>query len=191
MAELSAAERYEERCSAADGDLFCCWHRSTGNRAPRSTRTYGNGVCDSCDQERRRLSCCCRVGATALRRQGGRDSVATPMGRETQTLIRPPSAPAALQAREAAHTRRSLRCHAYRSPAQRRSSAQYEASLCQGAVLRAFRARRRRPSCQAAWGVVALVVGSGSDLSEEPADKDAEPVTLESESFLFCPPGPT
>jgi len=36
-----------------------------------------------------------------------------------------------------------------------------------------------------------LVVGSGSDLSEEPAVQDVEPVTLESESLLFCPPGPT
>ena len=36
-----------------------------------------------------------------------------------------------------------------------------------------------------------MVVGSGSDLSEEPAVQDVEPVTLESESFLFCPPGPT
>jgi len=36
-----------------------------------------------------------------------------------------------------------------------------------------------------------LVVGSGSDLSEEPAVQDVEPVTLDSESFLVCPPGPT
>lgn len=28
-------------------------------------------------------------------------------------------------------------------------------------------------------------------MSEEPAVQDARPVTLESESFLFCPPGPT
>ncbi|MFT6291278.1 MAG: hypothetical protein ACJAR2_001879 [Ilumatobacter sp.] len=49
---------------------------------------------------------------------------------------------------------------------------------------------RGGPSCQAAWRVVALVVGSGSDVSEEPTDQDVEPVTLESESFLFCPPGP-
>jgi hypothetical protein len=36
-----------------------------------------------------------------------------------------------------------------------------------------------------------VAFGSGSDLSEELAVQDAEPVTLESESFLFCPPGPT
>jgi hypothetical protein len=39
--------------------------------------------------------------------------------------------------------------------------------------------------------VVAMVVGSGSDSSEEPAVQDVEPVTLDSRSFLFCPPGPT
>ena len=39
--------------------------------------------------------------------------------------------------------------------------------------------------------VVGLVLGPGSDLSEEPAFQDVEPVTLDSESFLFCPPGPT
>jgi len=35
-----------------------------------------------------------------------------------------------------------------------------------------------------------LVVGFGSDLSEEPAVQDVEPVTLESESFLGVLPNP-
>ena len=36
-----------------------------------------------------------------------------------------------------------------------------------------------------------VAFGSGSDSSEEPAVQDVEPVTLDSRSFLFCPPGPT
>ena len=35
-----------------------------------------------------------------------------------------------------------------------------------------------------------MVVGSGSDLSEEPAVQDAEPVTLDFVSFLSVLPGP-
>ena len=65
-----------------------------------------------------------------------------------------------------------------------------EASLCQGAVWEGGRARRSRPSCLERWKVVALVVGSGSDLSEESAVQDAEPVTLDSRSFLIVLPGP-
>jgi hypothetical protein len=34
-----------------------------------------------------------------------------------------------------------------------------------------------------------LVVGSGSDLSEEPAVQDVEPVTLDFVSFLIVLPG--
>ena len=35
-----------------------------------------------------------------------------------------------------------------------------------------------------------MVVGSGSDLSEEPAVQDVEPVTLDFESCLIVLPGP-
>ena len=38
--------------------------------------------------------------------------------------------------------------------------------------------------------VVGLAVGSGSDLSEEPAVQDVEPVTLDLMSFLIVLPGP-
>ena len=36
-----------------------------------------------------------------------------------------------------------------------------------------------------------MVVGSGSDLSEEPAVQDVEPVTLDFVSFLIVLPGPS
>ena len=38
--------------------------------------------------------------------------------------------------------------------------------------------------------VVSLVLGPGSDLSEEPAFQDVEPVTLDVESFLIVLPDP-
>ena len=65
-----------------------------------------------------------------------------------------------------------------------------EASLCQGAVSEGGRSALKRRSCRGGPRVVALVVGFGSDLSEEPAVQDAEPVTLESESFLGVLPDP-
>ena len=39
--------------------------------------------------------------------------------------------------------------------------------------------------------VLVLRVGPGSDLSEEPAFQDVEPVTLDEESFLSVLPDPT
>ena len=66
-----------------------------------------------------------------------------------------------------------------------------DASLCQPLVFVAGVGASWWASGVAEVGVVGLVVGSGSDSSEEPAVQDVEPVTLESESFLFCPPGPT
>ena len=39
-------------------------------------------------------------------------------------------------------------------------------------------------------GVVGSVSGPGSDLSEEPAVQDVEPVTLDFVSFLIVLPGP-
>ena len=43
---------------------------------------------------------------------------------------------------------------------------------------------------QGAGLVLVLGVGPGSDLSEEPAFQDVEPVTLDLESFLSVLPGP-
>ena len=37
---------------------------------------------------------------------------------------------------------------------------------------------------------VSLLLGPGSDLSEEPAFQDVEPVTLDEEPFLIVLPGP-
>jgi hypothetical protein len=39
--------------------------------------------------------------------------------------------------------------------------------------------------------VVSLLLGPGSDLSEEPAFQDVEPVTLDEESFLIVLPDPS
>jgi hypothetical protein len=64
-----------------------------------------------------------------------------------------------------------------------------EASLCQGAISKAVPGARGRASGVAGGGVVGLVVGSGSDLSEEPAVQDVEPVTLDFVSFLIVLPG--
>ena len=44
--------------------------------------------------------------------------------------------------------------------------------------------------CRVRLGGVGLVSGPGSDLSEEPAFQDVEPVTLDSQSFLVVLPGP-
>ncbi len=65
-----------------------------------------------------------------------------------------------------------------------------EASLCQGTISKTVPGARGRASGVAGGGVVGLVVGSGSDLSEEPAVQDVEPVTLDFVSFLIVLPGP-
>lgn len=70
-----------------------------------------------------------------------------------------------------------------------RLPAQNEASLCQPQFLRRLRARDVVPPGGARGFVVGLVVGSGSDLSEEPAVQDVEPVTLDFVSFLIVLPG--
>ena len=44
---------------------------------------------------------------------------------------------------------------------------------------------------QGAGLVLVLVLGPGSDLSEEPAFQDVKPVTLDEESFLSVLPDPT
>jgi hypothetical protein len=52
------------------------------------------------------------------------------------------------------------------------------------------RAREVEPLAWPEVGVVELVVGPGSDLSEEPAVQDVEPVTLDLESCLIVLPDP-
>jgi hypothetical protein len=69
-------------------------------------------------------------------------------------------------------------------------TAQYEASLCQPLIFEAFAGASTGASGVAGGGVVGLVVGSGSDLSEEPAVQDVEPVTLDFVSCLIVLPGP-
>ena len=51
-------------------------------------------------------------------------------------------------------------------------------------------ARRGEPLGGPVCSVVSLLLGPGSDLSEEPAFQDVEPVTLDEESFLIVLPGP-
>ena len=67
---------------------------------------------------------------------------------------------------------------------------QSEASLCQPPIFVVCAGASGGAAGVAEVGVVGLVVGSGSDLSEEPAFQDVEPVTLDSESFLIVLPGP-
>ena len=64
-----------------------------------------------------------------------------------------------------------------------------EASLCQPPVSEVSAGALRGASGVAGDRVVGLVVGSGSDLSEEPAVQDVEPVTLDFVSFLIVLPG--
>lgn len=64
-----------------------------------------------------------------------------------------------------------------------------EASLCQGVIFKASAGAPMEASGVAGGGVVGLVVGSGSDLSEEPAVQDVEPVTLDFVSCLIVLPG--
>ncbi len=66
-----------------------------------------------------------------------------------------------------------------------------DASLGVKGLFGAVGARVIVAPCRVAGPVVGSVFGFGSDLSEEPAVQDLRPVTLESESFLSCPPGPT
>ena len=65
-----------------------------------------------------------------------------------------------------------------------------EASWCQPLIFEAFAGASTGASGVAGGGVVGLVAGSGSDLSEEPAVQDVEPVTLDFVSFLIVLPGP-
>jgi hypothetical protein len=65
-----------------------------------------------------------------------------------------------------------------------------EASLCQPLIFEAFAGASTGASGVAGGGVVGLVVGSGSDLSEEPAIQDVEPVTLDFVTCLIVLPGP-
>ena len=66
----------------------------------------------------------------------------------------------------------------------------YESSLCQGVFFVDVWARAFAP-----WrdGVVgrSVMSGPGSDLTEEPALRDVEPVTLAAESFPFVLLGPS
>ena len=66
-----------------------------------------------------------------------------------------------------------------------------EASLCQALIFEACAGASDRASGAAEVGVIGLFVGSGSDLSEEPAFQDVEPVTLDFCVVPDCPPGPT
>jgi hypothetical protein len=66
---------------------------------------------------------------------------------------------------------------------------QFEASLCQPPVSEASAGAFGRASGGAGGFVVGLAVGSGSDLSEEPAVQDVEPVTLDFVSCLIVLPG--
>ena len=65
-----------------------------------------------------------------------------------------------------------------------------EASLCQPPIFVVCAGASEGASGVAEVGVVGLVVGSGSDLSEEPAVQDVEPVTLDFEPCLIVLPGP-
>jgi hypothetical protein len=64
------------------------------------------------------------------------------------------------------------------------------ASLCQPLILRVLSGAEGPASGGAGGWVVGVVVGSGSDLSEEPAVQDVEPVTLDFVSCLIVLPGP-
>ena len=65
-----------------------------------------------------------------------------------------------------------------------------EASFCQGVVLWGVWARLIGLACSGGRVGSSVVLGPGSDLSEEPAFQDVEPVTLDLESFLSVLPDP-
>jgi hypothetical protein len=94
-------------------------------------------------------------------------------------------------ARSPASTRRSRHSiTAGDNPLLARSAAPHcEASLCQPPVSEVSAGARGCASGGARGFVVRLVVGSGSDLSEEPAVQDVEPVTLDFVSCLIVLPG--
>lgn len=70
-----------------------------------------------------------------------------------------------------------------------KSAAHNDASLCQVLFWWRVLDAGNRP-CLGAGLVVGLVLGPGSDLSEEPAVQDVEPVTLDFVSCLIVLPGP-
>ncbi len=176
--------------------MTCLWSTAAGPRADRtvSDRRRSSARCSRFPEEDRR---CDREGALRrrARRSRGRHSVRG--GGPTRPVRNHPEG---VKMSGHRRPRRALAPQGRRSKAldntrpvmrsRRTTTRRTTKPLCVNPqFLRRLRAREGRASGGAGGGVVGLVVGSGSDLSEEPAVQDVEPVTLDFESCLIVLPG--